>query len=91
MEAGAFGRTATLANAFSEAGRFGLTPDRATVIVDEVESTIAEYWRAEFRDCGIHPARWIGWREPRSCRLRHCAVTNSKPVGQTNSHRETFP
>jgi len=53
MEAGAFGRTATLANAFSEAGRFGLTPDRATVIVDEVESTIAEHWRAEFRDCGI--------------------------------------
>lgn len=53
MEIGAFGRSATIANALSQSGRFGLTAERAVAIVDEVESNIAQHWRAEFQACDV--------------------------------------
>ncbi|NKF24765.1 type II toxin-antitoxin system HipA family toxin [Solimonas marina] len=53
MQVGAAGRTATMANALSEAGRFALTPSQAREIVDEVEATIAAHWRSEFQACEV--------------------------------------
>jgi len=53
MEIGAFGRSATIANALSQSGRFGLTAERAVAIVDEMESNIAQHWRAEFQACDV--------------------------------------
>lgn len=50
---GLAGRAATLANALSEAGRFGLLPAEARQIVDDVESTIEQHWKAEFVECGV--------------------------------------
>ena len=53
MAVGRFGRASTLANALSEAGRFGLLPAEAKSIVDEVEATLVKHWRAEFSRCGV--------------------------------------
>ena len=53
MIVGSSGRASTLANALSEAGRFGLRAPEASMIVDEVESTIAGHWRREFTACGV--------------------------------------
>lgn len=53
MEVGAFGRESSIANALSEAGRFGLKPKDASAIIDHVEATLIEHWRSELRACGI--------------------------------------
>lgn len=53
MAVGLRGRASTLANALSEAGRFGLLQAEAQAIIDEVETTLAEHWRLEFSNCGV--------------------------------------
>ncbi|WP_299692145.1 type II toxin-antitoxin system HipA family toxin [Hydrocarboniphaga sp.] len=53
MAVGREGRASTLANALSEAGRFGLLLAEAEAIVDEVETTLAQHWKTEFADCGV--------------------------------------
>lgn len=53
MDVGAFRRTATIANALSEAGRFGLKTQQAIDIVDAVESKIVGRWQIEFKNCGV--------------------------------------
>ena len=58
MEVGQLGRASNLFNALSMAGRFGLTPDAAGAIVDEVESVVRARWEETFRGCGV-PARDI--------------------------------
>jgi serine/threonine-protein kinase HipA len=53
MVVGGSGRASTLANALSEAGRFGLLATEAGDIVEQVESTIAQHWKREFAECGV--------------------------------------
>ena len=55
MDVGAFGRSSTIANALSEAGRFGLKTQRAIDTVDAVESKIVDRWKIEFQNCGVSP------------------------------------
>ena len=53
MEVGEQLRASTLANALSAAGRFGLNPPAALMIVDEVESTVRTHWQRTFAECGV--------------------------------------
>lgn len=46
MEIGAQGKHATLGNALSVCGRFGLSETGATEIADEMESAIRDHWQA---------------------------------------------
>lgn len=52
------GRESTLANALSEAARFGLRSDEATAIATEVLNVVEEQWEQRFLDVGV-PAREI--------------------------------
>jgi len=58
MECGLLGRVATRENLLSQCVRFGLRPDEANAIVDEMASTVARFWRSDVlrhggseRDC----------------------------------------
>lgn len=53
MEIGKQGRASTIANALSEAGRFGLLADHAQSIVKSMEETLAKEWKEAFRACHI--------------------------------------
>lgn len=53
MEVGEEGRSSTVVNALSGAGRFGLARDAALAIVDEVESTVRTHWERTFAECGV--------------------------------------
>jgi hypothetical protein len=53
MIVGALERTSTLENVLSQCGRFGLLPNEAAAIIDEVEATVAQHWREEFVACGV--------------------------------------
>lgn len=46
------GRLATLDNAMSESGRFGLTPPKAKAIVERI-STVTREWRIAFNEMGV--------------------------------------
>lgn len=50
---GAAGRVATLENALSHCGRFGLTVQDATDLMEEMRSQVAATWEQTFRACGI--------------------------------------
>lgn len=52
INVGAQGRTASLKNAVSEAGRFGLTDDKAKAVIEEVYTTVSE-WQAIYADVGV--------------------------------------
>lgn len=52
MRVGAHGPAATLSNAYSEAGRFGLLPGEAKQIVDEVRERFVG-WRKQFEAAGL--------------------------------------
>lgn len=47
------GRVATLANALSECGRFGLRPDEAAALVIELRDKVAARWEETFKECGV--------------------------------------
>jgi serine/threonine-protein kinase HipA len=47
MECGRFGRLARRDNLVSRAPRFGLNPDEANAVIDEMKSIVAGHWRAE--------------------------------------------
>lgn len=47
MDCGRFGRIARRDNLVSEAPRFGLNPDEANAIIDEVKAIIQAHWRRE--------------------------------------------
>jgi serine/threonine-protein kinase HipA len=53
MEVGAQLRSATLLNALSAAGRFGLSRPAALAIIDEVEARIRTEWQRTFASCGV--------------------------------------
>ena len=57
MVVGALGRTSTLENVLSQCGRFGLLHSEASVILDEVDTTVAQYWIEEFTACGVPEAQ----------------------------------
>lgn len=46
------GREGSLRNAMSEAGRFGLSSEKATAIAEHVKATVSQ-WRERFADCGV--------------------------------------
>ena len=53
MEVGEQGKRATLANAFSHSGRFGLEAEEAKEIADELEEVIRTNWQACFDEAKI--------------------------------------
>ncbi|HET7231096.1 MAG TPA: type II toxin-antitoxin system HipA family toxin [Longimicrobium sp.] len=60
MECGRMGRLATRENLLSQSIRFGLRPDEANAIVNEIAGTVARFWRADVlrqggseRDCQV--------------------------------------
>ncbi|HEX8830236.1 MAG TPA: type II toxin-antitoxin system HipA family toxin, partial [Longimicrobium sp.] len=60
MECGRMGRLATRENLLSQSVRFGLRPDEANAIVDEMAGTVARFWRGDVlrhggseRDCQV--------------------------------------
>jgi serine/threonine-protein kinase HipA len=46
------GRLATLTNAMSESGRFGLTPNKAKAIIERISAVVRE-WRTVFNELGV--------------------------------------
>ena len=50
---GSRGREGTLKNAMSEAGRFGLTDDRAMTIIEGVRTVVGQ-WRERYASDGIN-------------------------------------
>ena len=53
MIVGRWGRQSNLQNAVSECERFGLDPNEATGIVEEMTSTIRDDWEKVFADSGV--------------------------------------
>jgi len=60
MECGQLGRQATRGNLLSQSMRFGLRPDDANAVVDEMAATVARFWRGDVlrnggseRDCRV--------------------------------------
>lgn len=49
---GNYGRTASLYNLLSQAGRFGLSAEDARNAVDQIVAA-ARHWRDSFRACGV--------------------------------------
>ncbi len=47
------GRKGSLKNAMSEAGRFGLTDDRAMAVIEEVKAVVAQ-WNKRYADHGVN-------------------------------------
>jgi len=66
------GRLATLDNAMSESGRFGLTPPKAKEIVERI-SGVAREWRTAFNEMGVSDAECdkvaAAFRKPRDIGL----------------------
>lgn len=52
MECGRLGRLASRENLISQSPRFGLNPDEANRIVDEMKEVVARFWRTEVRRHG---------------------------------------
>lgn len=55
LECGPFGRMARRDNLLAGAPRFGVEPDRAGAVIDEIKETIARYWRADVMRLGGTP------------------------------------
>lgn len=53
MEVGGMGRSSTLANALSSAGRFGLKRAAALQIIEEIEESVRTKWERLFAKCGV--------------------------------------
>lgn len=60
MECGLLGRIATRENLVSQSPRFGLNPEDASAIIDEMKEIVAQFWRTEVlrqggtgRDCDV--------------------------------------
>lgn len=53
MEVGQLGRSSTLANALSSAGRFGLGRKAALQVIDDIEDTVRAKWERVFSKCGV--------------------------------------
>jgi serine/threonine-protein kinase HipA len=63
MEVGQLGRSSTLANALSSAGRFGLTRKAALQVIDEIEDTVKTRWERVFSKCGVQDRSLAQLRE----------------------------
>lgn len=66
LECGPWGRMARRDNLVAGASRFGLEPDRAGFIIDEMKKTVAEQWRTEVRrhggtlgDCAVIESAFV--------------------------------
>jgi serine/threonine-protein kinase HipA len=55
LECGPFGRVARRDNLLAAAPRFGLEPALAGSIIDEIQHTVMDHWRAEVRRAGGAP------------------------------------
>lgn len=55
MDVGDIGKTSTLSNARSQAGRFGLTTDQADTVIADTRTRMAD-WKAVFQQAGVPPA-----------------------------------
>lgn len=76
MEVGKLGRSSSLVNALSMAGRFGVSKAAAVAIVDEVEAVVQANWEKFFARCGV-PDRDIA-------RLRGRAVLSPAALRRTD-------
>jgi serine/threonine-protein kinase HipA len=66
MECGHFGRIARRDNLISQAPRFGLQPDAASAVVDEIRDAVRAHWRGEVmrhggsdHDCAVIEAAFV--------------------------------